>query len=57
MAERFDWQEAYGRLERVRKALESGPGRPPEEVRRILRERALALAQPLADAPTHWGRR
>lgn len=48
----IDWQEAYARLEQVRQALEAGRQRPPEEVRRILRERAQALARPLEEAPT-----
>lgn len=46
----FDWQEAYARLERARRALEAGAERPPEEVARILRERAAALARPLEEA-------
>jgi len=43
---RIDWQEAYSRLERARQAVEAGGQRPPEEVQRILRERAEALARP-----------
>jgi len=43
---RIDWQEAYARLERARQAVEAGGQRPPEEVQRILRERAEALARP-----------
>ncbi len=47
MAERFHWEDAYARLERARCVLE-GPGeRSPQEVARILRERAQALARPL----------
>ena len=45
---RIDWQEAYARLERARQAVEAGGQRPPEEVQRILRERAEALARPPA---------
>jgi len=47
MSERFDWQEAYGRLEKLRLRLDSGVERSPEEVRRILQDRAQKLAQPL----------
>lgn len=43
----IDWRETYARLERARHALEAGENRPPEEIRRILRERARALARPL----------
>lgn len=43
---RIDWQEAYARLERARKALETGGEPAPEEAQRILRERALAFARP-----------
>lgn len=42
----IDWQEAYARLERTRQTLETGGNLPPEEVKRILRERAQALARP-----------
>ena len=41
----INWQEAYARLERTRRALDTD-GLPPEEVRRILRERAEVLARP-----------
>lgn len=47
----IDWQEAYARLEQVRRALEVGGDRPPEETRRILRDRARALARPVEEAP------
>jgi len=50
--EGIDWQQAYAVLERARRALESGGEPPVEEVQRILRERARALARPLAEAPT-----
>lgn len=46
MAEGLDWQAAYARLEGVRRGLEAGVGSSPEEVRRILGERAAALARP-----------
>jgi purine-binding chemotaxis protein CheW len=45
-----NWQEAYSRLEQTRRTLETGGSLPPEEVKRILRERAQALAKPLAEA-------
>lgn len=51
-AEGFNWQEVYAHLERARWALEAGKDLPPEEVRRILRERAQVLARPLEEAPT-----
>lgn len=41
----LDWQEAQARLERVRRALEAGGARAPEEAARILRDRARALAE------------
>ena len=53
MADPFNWEEAYARLELARRALETGGDRPPMEVKRILRERAQALARPLEEAPTH----
>ena len=43
---RIDWQEVYARLDRARQAVEAGGQTPPEEVQRILRERAEALARP-----------
>ena len=52
MAERLDWQEVYSRLEQTRRTLEAGGSLPPDEVKRILRDRAQALAKPLAEAPT-----
>jgi purine-binding chemotaxis protein CheW len=47
----FDWQEAHARL---KAALESGGQRSPDEVARILEERARMLARPsaTASAPT-----
>lgn len=48
-----NWQEVYARIEQSRQLLEAGVERAPEEVKRILRERAQALAKPLeAPAPT-----
>ena len=46
----LDWQAAHARLERARRALDADAPRPPEEVQRILRERALALASPPVEA-------
>lgn len=46
----IDWQEIYAQLERTSRALEAGGGVPPEEAKRILRERAQALARPLEEA-------
>lgn len=40
------WQEVHTRLERARLAMESGGELPPEEIARILRDRARALATP-----------
>ena len=47
-----DWQAAYARLEETRRALEAGGALPPEEIERILRARAAALAKPIEEAPT-----
>jgi purine-binding chemotaxis protein CheW len=44
-----DWQEVHARLERARLAMESGGELQPEEIARILTDRALALAKPLED--------
>lgn len=41
----FDWQSVHARLEQMRLALEGLAERTPEESRRILHDRALALAQ------------
>ena len=51
-----DWQEVHARVERARHALEAAEAPSPEEVRRILGERARAFAQPLA-APATTGER
>ena len=45
----IDWQEVHARLERTRLAMESGGELQPEEISRILTDRALALAEPLKD--------
>lgn len=42
----LDWREVHARLEEAHRALERAGQRPPEEVRRILQDRARALAQP-----------
>ena len=47
----IDWREIHARLERSRRALEAGGELPPEEVQRILRERAKRFAQPREEAP------
>lgn len=44
----LDWQQAYARLE---KALASRGDRPPEDVARVLEERARTLARPRTSAP------
>ncbi len=46
----LDWQAAHARLARARHALDADAPRPPEEVQRVLRERALALARPPVEA-------
>jgi purine-binding chemotaxis protein CheW len=51
-----DWQEVHARVERARCALEAAEAPSPEEVRRILSQRARAFAQPLA-APATTGER
>ena len=51
MDESFAWQRVYARLEELRLAVESGGQRSPEEVARILRDRARTLARPLPEAP------
>jgi purine-binding chemotaxis protein CheW len=42
----IDWQDVRARLERARQALDMADSRSPEEIRRILSERARALARP-----------
>ncbi len=48
----IDWDRTYARLEEARRTLDAGGNLPPEEVKRILSERAKALAKPLEEAPT-----
>lgn len=48
----IDWQAAYARLERTRRSLEASGELPAEEVQRILRDRARALARPREEAPS-----
>lgn len=53
MADRVQWQEAYAGLEEARRGtLGAGQERPPEEVTRILKARAQALARPLEETTT-----
>ncbi len=46
MAADFHWEDGRARLERTRRVLEAPGERSPEDVVRILRERAQALARP-----------
>ena len=48
----INWEQAHARLEQIRQSLDAGASLPPEEVRRILRARAQALAKPLEEALT-----
>ena len=43
--EGLDWQEAYARLERIRRLLEADGGLSPDQIGRVLRERAQAVAR------------
>jgi purine-binding chemotaxis protein CheW len=52
----IDWQEVHARVERTRQALDAAEASSPEEIRRILSERARALARPLG-APATTGER
>nr|MBI3611958.1 purine-binding chemotaxis protein CheW [Nitrospirota bacterium] len=45
----IDWPKAYARLEETRRTLDAAMEHTPEEVKRILRERAKALAKPLKE--------
>lgn len=45
----IDWTEAYARLEATRRTLDAAVERSPEETKRILRERAKALAKLLEE--------
>jgi len=51
----IDWPNAYARLEETRRTLDAAREHTPEEVGRILRERAKALAKPLAEPAPHGG--
>jgi purine-binding chemotaxis protein CheW len=52
MGDGFEWQEAYTKLDRARQTLEAGGNLSAEDVGRTLRERARALARPLAESKT-----
>lgn len=52
MTDGFTWQEAYTKLDRARQTLEAGGNLSAEDVGRTLRERARALARPLAESKT-----
>lgn len=45
----IDWRAAYARLEETRRTLDAAGERSSEEIKRILRERAKALAKPLEE--------
>lgn len=47
----IDWEQAYARLDRVRRSLEAGEELSPEERRRVLEQRAEALAEPPKETP------
>ncbi|MDE2058110.1 MAG: purine-binding chemotaxis protein CheW [candidate division NC10 bacterium] len=47
-----NWQVTHSRLEQTRRTLEAGGSPLPEEVKRILRGRAQALAKPLVEVRT-----
>ncbi|MGH7253797.1 MAG: chemotaxis protein CheW, partial [Nitrospiraceae bacterium] len=42
----IDWEDAYARIEGVRQALDGGEALSSEAVKRILQDRARALARP-----------
>ena len=48
----IDWQQAYATLERARQTLEVGEHLSPEEIRRILENRARSIAHPQAEVET-----
>ena len=50
MPTRLDWEEVHARLERTSPAIEGGQRVLPADARRILREKAQALARPLAQS-------
>ena len=47
----IDWDRSYARLEEVRRTLDASASLPPDEVTRVLRARAQALAKPPEEAP------
>ena len=49
----IDWPKAYARLEATRRTLDAATERAPDEIDRILRERAKALAKPLEKPALH----
>ena len=52
----IDWPKAYARLEATRRTLDAATERAPDEIDRILRERAKALAKPLEKPALHGER-
>lgn len=48
----IDWEKAYARMEWARQALDPGASLSPQEVERILKDRARALAKPIEEAST-----
>ena len=51
----LDWEAAHARLGAVRRALDAGGAREPEEAARVLARRAAALAAPRPEAPAPGG--
>ena len=47
----IDWAAARERLDTLRRALDAGAARDPEEAARVLARRAMALAAPRPEAP------
>jgi len=47
----IDWDRTYARLEEARRTLDAGGNLPLDEVTRVLRARAQALAKPPEEAP------
>lgn len=45
----IDWPKAYARLEATRRTLDAARERSPEEIKRILHERAKTLAKPFEE--------
>jgi purine-binding chemotaxis protein CheW len=48
----IDWDRVYARLEAARRTLDTSGILPPDEVTRLLRARAQALAKPLSETST-----